>query len=151
MQVATSPCCHLDLPDVILRIFPEMPEPIPRRSAECICLVLPQPSSAFLIIRLSQLPAFLPRTRLSTGRLTRLQLFRYVTPPSLLASQIVPTAASFLAGQPRLLHPSRTCVVTFARIGYAIRPTTGNWRNEDFHLARFSALSAAHLLFQSFT
>jgi hypothetical protein len=78
VQVATSPCCHLDLPDVILRIFPEMPEPIPRRSAECICLVLPQPSSAFLIIRLSQLPAFLPRTRLSTGRLTRLQLFRYV-------------------------------------------------------------------------
>ena len=65
-------------------------------------------------------------------------------PHSLLASQIAPTAASKLAGQPRLLHPSRTCVVTFARIGYAIRPTTGNWRNEDFHLARFAALSAAH-------
>ena len=40
-------------------------------------------------------------------------------------------------------RPSRTCVVTFARIGYAIRPTTGNWRNEDFHLPRFAALSAA--------
>ncbi len=64
-------------------------------------------------------------------------------PPSLLASQIVPTAASFPAGQPRLLRPSRTCVVTFARIGYALRPTTGNWRNEDFHLARFTALSTA--------
>ena len=23
--------------------------------------------------------------------------------------------------------------------------TTGNWRNEDFHLARFAALSAAHI------
>ena len=65
-------------------------------------------------------------------------------PHSLHASQIAPTAASEPAGQPRLLHPSRTCVVTFARIGYAIRPTTGNWRNEDFHLARFAALSAAH-------
>ena len=65
-------------------------------------------------------------------------------PHSLLASQIAPTAASEPAGQPRLVHPSRTCVVTFARIGYAIRPTTGNWRNEDFHLARFAALSAAH-------
>src|ERR1700733_4722689 len=64
-------------------------------------------------------------------------------PPSLLASQIVPTAASFPAGQPRLLRPSRTCVVTFARIGYALRPTTGNWRNEDFNLARFTALSTA--------
>src|SRR5262249_52088122 len=60
-------------------------------------------------------------------------------PHSLLASQIAPTAASEPAGQPRLVHPSRTCVVTFARIGYAIRPTTGNWRNEDFHLARFAA------------
>ena len=140
MQVATSPCCHLDLPDVILRIFPEMPEPMPRRSAECICLVLPQPSSAFLIIRLSQLPAFLPRTRLSTGRLTRLHLFRYVTPPSLLASQIVPTAASFLAGQPRLLPPSRTCVVTFARIGHAIRLTTGNCRSEDLSPRKIRSL-----------
>src|SRR5262252_2171493 len=65
-------------------------------------------------------------------------------PHSLHASQIAPTVASEPAGQPRLLHPSRTCVVTFARIGYAIRPTPGNWRNEDFHLARFAALSAAH-------
>jgi hypothetical protein len=71
-------------------------------------------------------------------------------PHSLHASQIAPTAASKPAGQPRLLHPSRTCVVTFARIGYAIRPTTGNWRNEDFHLARFAALSAAHSLFKLF-
>ena len=77
-QVATSPCCQRDFPDVMLRIFPEMLEPIPRRSAECICLVLPQPSSAFPIIRLGRLSRFLPRTRLFTGRLARLQLFRYV-------------------------------------------------------------------------
>src|ERR1700730_1034119 len=70
-------------------------------------------------------------------------------PHSLLASQIVPTAASYLAGRPRLLRPSRTCVVTFARIGYAIRLTSGNWRNEDFHLARFAALSAAHTFSQA--
>src|ERR1022692_1300772 len=36
------------------------------------------------------------------------------------------------------------------RGGYAIRLTTGNWRNEDFHLARFSALSAAPYLCESF-
>ena len=66
-------------------------------------------------------------------------------PPRLLAPQIVPTAATTPAGRPRLLRPSRTCVVTFARIGYAFRPTTGNWRNEDFHLARFTVLSAAHI------
>ena len=37
-----QPCCHRDLPDVILRIVPVMPEPIPRRFTECSCLVLPQ-------------------------------------------------------------------------------------------------------------
>ena len=68
-------------------------------------------------------------------------------PPSLLASRVVPTAASSLAGQLRRVHPSRTCIVAFARIGYAIRPTTGNWRSEDFHLARFTALSTAPLTF----
>lgn len=71
-------------------------------------------------------------------------------PPRLLAPQIVPTAANIPAGRPRLLRPSRTCVVAFARIGYTIRLTTGNWRNEDFHLARFSALSAAPYLCESF-
>ena len=64
-------------------------------------------------------------------------------PPSWLASRIAPTAAGFPAGQLRRLRPSRTCVVAFARIGYARRPTTGNWRHEDFHLARFTALSTA--------
>jgi hypothetical protein len=44
-------------------------------------------------------------------------------PPSLLASRVAPTAASSLAGQLRRLHPSRTCIVAFARIGYTIRPT----------------------------
>src|SRR6266571_6083579 len=32
-------------------------------------------------------------------------------PPSLLVSQVVPTAAQRAAGQPRLLHPGRTCFV----------------------------------------
>ena len=65
----------------------------------------------------------------------------------LLPSRVVPTATGSPAGQLRLLHPSRTCIVTFARIGYAFRPTTGNWRSEDFHLARFTALSTAPLTF----
>ena len=32
LQVATSPCCHRDLLDVILRVFPWLPGPLPRRS-----------------------------------------------------------------------------------------------------------------------
>ena len=59
-------------------------------------------------------------------------------PRSLLPPQVS------LQGSRGSLHPSKTCVVTFARIGRATRLTTGNWRDEDFHLARFAALSAAH-------
>jgi hypothetical protein len=131
-------------PTLSLRIFPQMPEPIPRRFAECICLVLPQHSSAFPIIRLGRLPACFREYDFPRVGFRGCSYFFMFRPPILLASQIVPTAASSPAGQPRLLHPSRTCVVTFARIGHAIRPTTGNWRNEDFHLVRFAALSAAH-------
>jgi hypothetical protein len=64
-------------------------------------------------------------------------------PPSLLAPQIVPTAASTAAGQPGLLRPGTSCFVTSARSGYANRPNTGNWRYGDLHPARLSALSAA--------
>ena len=32
LQVITRPCCPWDLPDVILRIFLQMPEPLPRRA-----------------------------------------------------------------------------------------------------------------------
>jgi hypothetical protein len=87
---------------------------------------------------------FCPRTRFSAVTFRGCSYFFMFRPPILLASQIVPTAAGTTAGQPRLSHPSRTYVVTFARIGHTIRLTTGNWRNEDFHLARFAALSAAH-------
>src|SRR5258707_15552836 len=57
-------------------------------------------------------------------------------PPSLLAPQIVPTAANTPAGQPGLLRPSRTRFVASPRIGYANRPKTGNWRCGDLHPAR---------------
>ena len=143
-RLLPAPAAIRILPTLSLRIFPQMPEPIPRRFAECVCLVLPQRSSAFPIIRLGGLPASFREHDFPRVGFRGCSYFFMFRPPSLLASQIVPTAASFLAGQPRLLHPSKTRVVTFARIGHAIRPTTGNWRNEDFHLARFAALSAAH-------
>ena len=57
-------------------------------------------------------------------------------PPSLLARQIVPTAANTAAGQPGLLRPGTSCFVASARTGYANRPNTGNWRCRDSHPAR---------------
>jgi hypothetical protein len=147
-QVATSPCCYRDSPDVILRIFLQMPEPLPRRFAECVCLVLPQHSSAFPRDKSGRRPA-VPREhdfpRICFRGCSYFFMFR---PPRLLAPRSFPPLQN-TAGRPRLLRPSRTCVVAFARIGYTIRLTTGNWRNEDFHLARFSALSAAPYLCKS--
>jgi hypothetical protein len=64
-------------------------------------------------------------------------------PPSLLAPQVVPTAANTPAGQPGLLRPGTSCFVASARTGYANRPNTGNWRCRDSHPARLPALSAA--------
>jgi hypothetical protein len=143
-RLLPAPAATRILPTLSLRIFPQMPEPIPRRYAECVCLVLPQPSSAFPIIRMGRLPASFREHDFPRVGFRGCSYFIMFRPPSLLASQIVPTAASLLTGQLRRLHPSKTCVVTFARIGHATRPTTGNWRDEDFHLARFAALSAAH-------
>jgi hypothetical protein len=88
---------------------------------ECTCLVLPRrrrPSPRVARVGFPLLPA----NAIFHGRDFRgcsySVMFR---PPSLLASRIAPTAASFPAGQLRRLRPSRTCVVTFARIGYAAR------------------------------
>jgi hypothetical protein len=118
-QVATSPAATGILPTLSLRILPQMPEPMPRRFAECICLVLPQHSSAFPIIRLGRLPASFREHDFPRVGFRGCSYFVMFRPPSLLASQIVPTAASSPAGQPRLftseqnvrryLRTHRTC------------------------------------------
>ena len=93
-RVLPAPAATRTFPTLSLRILPWMPEPIPRRVAECVCLVLPQPSSAFPIIRLGRLPARLREHDFSRVGFRGCSYFVMFKPPSLLASQIVPTAAS---------------------------------------------------------
>ena len=119
--------------------------PYPGGFAECTCLVLPQPHRPSPVEKWVGFPLLSREHDFSRTLFRSCSYFVMFKPPSLFASQVVPTAAGSLAGQPRLLRPSRTCVVTFARIGYAIGPTTGNWPSEDFHLARFVVLSTAPL------
>ena len=107
-------------------------------------------SSAFPRDKLGRLPASAREHDFPRICFRGCSYFFMFRPPRLLAPQIVPTAAHTPAGRPRLLRPSKTCVVTFARIGYAIRLTTGNWRNEDFHLARFLSLVGCSLSPQFF-
>jgi hypothetical protein len=83
--------------------------------------------------------AFRVCPRITTSRGVAFRGCRYSVmfrPPSLLAPQVVPTAANTPAGQPGLLRPSRTRFVASPRIGHANRPKTGNWRCGDLHPAR---------------
>jgi hypothetical protein len=65
-------------------------------------------------------------------------------PPSLLATQVVPTVKHRFRcpRQPWRLHLSRTCVVTFACIRYANRPNRAI-DGKRLSLSRFAALPAA--------
>ena len=91
VQVATRPCCHQDLPDVILRVFPVMLGPLPRRFADCFYLLLhlhhrPSPTVNGSACR------FHPLKRLHSGGLfagcSHFLMFR---PHSLLATLVAPT------------------------------------------------------------
>jgi hypothetical protein len=77
-------------------------------------------SPAFPKNRSGRLPASFRERDFSRGRFRDCSYFLMFRPPSLLASRIAPTAVSFPTGQLRRSHPSRTRVVAFARIGYAI-------------------------------
>ena len=85
------------IPTLALRIFLQMPEPLPRRSTECFCLVLPQRLRPSPEINGSA-SRFSPRTRFSADSFRGCSYFVMFRPPSLLASQIVPTAANIRQG-----------------------------------------------------
>ena len=103
-RLLPAPAATGIIPTLSLRILPKMPEPIPRRFAECVCLVLPQHSSAFPIIRLGRLPASFCEHDFSRVGFRGCSYFVMFRPPRLLASQIALTAASSPAGQPRLFY-----------------------------------------------
>jgi hypothetical protein len=121
-QVATSPCCQRNLLDVILRIFPWLPGPLPRRSHR-VHAPVDFPDVIGLPPRKDGLASrFIPRTRLFVGEFSRLQTFRYVQAPKFVCLPDRSHRYGNAKGRPRLLHPGRTCFVASARTGYASRP-----------------------------
>jgi hypothetical protein len=121
-QVATSPCCQRNLLDVILRIFPWLPGPLPRRSHR-VHAPVDFPDVIGLPPRKDGLASrFIPRTRLFVGEFSRLQTFRYVQAPKFVCLPDRSHRYGNAIGRPRLLHPGRTCFVASARTGYASRP-----------------------------
>ena len=126
-RLYSVPAAHGSFPTLSLKIFPWMLDPVPRRSHRVLLPVSSPASSAFPQRRWGRLPASIRESRLLAGPCFRgcrySLMFR---PPSLLAPQIVPTAAHTAAGQPGLLRPGLSCFVASARTGYASRPNTGN-------------------------
>jgi hypothetical protein len=114
-----------------------MLDPLPRRYHRVLSPVSSTMSSAFPNGKWVGFPHLSRLKRLRAGGGFRgRRYFVMFRPPSLLAPQIVPTAANTAAGQPGLLRPGTSCFVASARTGYANRPNTGNWRCRDSHPAR---------------
>src|SRR5262245_19304732 len=140
------PSCYISFP------FPGFTLTLPDVISDSLCLDAGSPtpavhrvlapvsstvSSAFPNGKMSRLPADIPLETTSCGGDFRgCRYFVMFRPPSLLAPQVVPTAATTSAGQPGLLRPGTSCFVASARSGYANRLKTGNWRCGDSHPAR---------------
>ena len=127
VQVASSPCCHRDFPDVIsANLSSDAWSPTPTVAASAFaCFFLGVIGLPKTLLRSAS--RWYPRTRFFPRASSRgCRHFFMFRPPSLLASQIAPTAANISTGQPRLLHPGLSCFVASARTEYAIRPSSGN-------------------------
>ena len=96
--------------------------PYPGGFAECICLVLPQRRRPSPTEKWVGFPLLSREHDFSRTPISGLQLFLYVQASEFAGLPGRSYRSRFSAGQLRLLHPSRTCIVTFARIGYTIRP-----------------------------
>jgi hypothetical protein len=121
LQVAASPCWEPVLPDVISAILsPDAWSSTPTVPPSALACFFPGVIGLPWTLLKSAYRCY-PRTRFSAVRFRGChRTILSFKPPSLLVSQIAPTAANF-AGQLRLLLPGRTCFVTSARTGYTIR------------------------------
>jgi hypothetical protein len=122
-QVAASPCWEVALPDVISA--GPSPDARPhaaagRRGAHA--RYFPRRHRPSLRNDRSAFPRESAQRLQSGTPISQLQAFRYVLASRFACHPGRSYRCGNAAGQPWRFHPSRTCVVTFARIGYACRP-----------------------------
>src|SRR6516164_532746 len=121
-NVAIAPCAMRELPGLLVGAF---------TTASPVCWVVrPLPRTAFYFVR-SAMTGFIASVSPYRNRVSLREAFEGLEPDEGKLSR------------PVLRGPG-------SREAAWLLGTTGNWRDEDFHLARFTVLSAAHLLFQAF-
>ncbi len=113
-------------PTLSLRILPQMPGPMPRRSHRVRVPVSSSVSSAFPNRGVGRLPACTREHDFSRSVFSGLQTFLYVQASEFAHLPGRSYRCAYRAGQPRFLHPGISCFVASARTGYASRPNTGN-------------------------
>ena len=120
LQVATSPCCRRDLPDVI--------SVNPSQGAWALVTAVSRSAHACFFLHVIGLPRALSRSASRFSPSKRFHdgsLFETAAIPLCSGPQLCSPPRSSLplrsnvAEQPRLLRPSTTCVVTSTCIGYA--------------------------------
>jgi hypothetical protein len=122
-RLRPAPAAGGTFPTLSLRILPGVPAPLSRRSVECTCLFLPPRHRPSPVHYRGRLPACTRRNDFMTDPFFETAAISLCSGP-----QVCSPPRSFLplrliaAGQPRLLRPSRTCVVASACIGYANHP-----------------------------
>ena len=94
LQVATSPCCQRDLLDVILRVFPWLLGPLPRRSHRVHAPVNFPDVIGLPLGRLGRLPALVHDATFRGNDFRGCRHSVMFRPPSLFASQVAPTATA---------------------------------------------------------
>jgi hypothetical protein len=144
LQVATSPATGGTTPTLSLRILPWVPGPLSRRPRGVHLPVSSSTSSAFPRTLSRSASRLSPSKRFHDGSLFRdCSHFFMFRPPSLLASQIVPTAATYRrrAAEAFTSEQNMLSLPTHASDLLTTRP--GNWWCGDLHPTRFAVLSAA--------
>jgi hypothetical protein len=140
MQVAIQPCCHRDHPDVILRIVPVMPEPIPRRSHEVHLPVSSFVSSAFPMWKRGSAPSFVRERDFLRAAFRGCSYF--VMLPGRNEAR---TGLRMMPTSPRPPLKSRT--VSFPQYGFKAGMSDGpSRRPRDLRVVRFASVLRAHRL-----
>jgi hypothetical protein len=121
----SAPAANGMFPMLSPLIFPQMPGSQPRRSHRVHLPVSSPMSSAFPRPLLGRLPAC-STNAIFCSEVSRLANISYVQASEFARLPDRSYRCNTAAGQLRLLLPGKTCFVTSARTGYAIRPNTGN-------------------------